>query len=386
MARKKVTIEDLEDNVIDYNDYNVKKLKDDLEEVKFQPSVKMAMRIGKNKIEKVESLNLDNLEAKLNMIAKEKQKVEKSVEKAEKKEDSLKFKKAKKKKKKQKEQQIRLMFSGTQDSMETDSEEDSEPIVVVKNNVVKNTEGTILDNNIGKRFGHLYAKQIDDYEYISKIVDEIKEDLSVSQSKNMYRTSQVSNLLSALGQKRTLLKDMTDMAKTISDLELKYAKEERTNKEESGNDDGLASKIGVSIVRGLYDDVFEENIKKKKKSSKKRKEDDDDDDEDDMDVSSKKDASRRLAERIAKNVVFSNYERNIDIEGEYKICVIADKDEPKDDWKFIIVDEDGERRKDWEKERPELIPNKKEAKMKFLVDKLKASDTRTGKSYKLILK
>lgn len=383
---RKQTVYDLHDDIIDYNDDRLKKLKDN-KEVIIEPSVKMALRMSKKKSkeaeEAVESLNLDSLEAKLSMIAKEKQKAEKIVEKAKKQEDGLKFKKAKKKKKKEQEQKIRLMFSATPDTVEEGDEgEAATKLEVVKNKLVKDTAGTILDSNIGKRFAPLYKMQIEDYERINFILKDLEDDLKTSPSKNMYRSSQTSNLLTALGQKRTLLKDMTDMAKTVSDLELKYAKEERSTKEASGNDDQLAARIGSSIVRGLYDDVFEETIKKKKKSKKKNDEDDDDDDE--IDFDSKKDASNFLAKRIAKEVIFSDYEKNIDIEGEYNICVLADKDEPEKEWKFIITDEDGERRKDWEKERPELLPNKKNSKMKFKLDKMKAYDR--GRKYELILK
>lgn len=373
MAYRKKNVSDLDDDVLELNDKKVKKLGSEITELK--PSLKLAMRMNNQKVKIAESLDVGSLETRLEIIAKEKKKALIENEKLEKEERLSVFGKEKKKKKKERVKNLRMMFSAPESDVEEVDEEGNQISgfrrkETPKNELIKDTDGTILDSTLGKRFAPLYVQQMKDYEVINKIAEEIFEDLKTSPSKNMYRSSQTSNLLTALSQKRTLLKDMTDLAKTVSDIEFKYMKEEKSSKNDDEKDSTkLASKIGVSLISGLYDDVFESDSKKKKK--KKNRFDDDDDEDEDEYTDDKKSVTERLAQRVAKSVQFSDYERNLDIEGEFKLAVLADKDEPEKDWKFILVDNDGERRKDWEKERPELIPKKSEVKVKFLVDKLK---------------
>jgi hypothetical protein len=346
-----------------------------------------------NAVKTLSGVNMINIEDRLDKIAKDNKELEKKKNKVKKnKDEEKKIKLSSKKSKKKNRTTIKQIFaSGEIEEIEdeTSGEIISRPKLTNRGVKVDTTEGTTLDSQLGLRFSPLLNKQMENYDYVSGIVEELKDDLETSKIKNKYRTDQTSNLLSAMGQQRALIKDMVDLAKTLSDLELKHAKELRSNQVDKENDAKNASRIGVDIIKGLYDDIFDEAAdrkKKKKKKNKKEKEKEDEDYDDDTD----KKLSKSLAKMINRGeLAFTSHELHIDLEGDYEPVVIADEDDLNGTWRFILVDKGtGERRKDIEKEYPEILedlPNRKDDTMKFKIDRLKAVD-RSRKEYPLILK
>ena len=81
---------------------------------------------------------------------------------------------------------------------------------------------------------------------------------------------------------------------------------------------------------------------------------------------------------------FSAYEKHLDLEGTYDIVVVVD---PLDesDWKYVAVDSKSGKALKGD-EYKDLLPKKKNAVMRFDLNKRKCYDKNTGKTYKLIIK
>jgi hypothetical protein len=378
----------------DHDDFE--DIRDNKGKLSLMPTSSFALSIKQKK-----DKEYDTLEKRLKRIADERKQSEDLLEKASKKEAASAFKDQKKTGKKKKENIIKMMFNDRDEEEKNKSDDDDDKTYVDKRRLkkgkknrvvaVKDTAGTTIESKLGQRFSPMLQQYLDIVEELDDIAEEIKQDLEVSKAKNQYRASQVSNLISLKTNKMRAISDMTSMAKTISDLELKYSKEQK-GKEDDESSSKRVTKFGVAVLQGVYDDEFEKIAGKKKKKKKDR--DDDDDDDTDFDDDEVREERKRASDKMALKLTqgdygfkFNKHQKNIDIEGKYSIAIVTDnEDDPEDDYKFIILDKHGERRKDWEKDRSELMPKKKDVKLKFYIDKLKAIDKFTGTSYKIIVR
>ena len=103
-------------------------------------------------------------------------------------------------------------------------------------------------------------------------------------------------------------------------------------------------------------------------------------------------SDRELASQLAKalgkhpDIKFTAAERFLNIEGTWNCVVIADSDDPKSDWRFAAIDPStGKIIKDFKEKYPGLLPKKKNARMQFDVNRNKAYDKASGRTYKLFL-
>ena len=337
---------------------------------------------------------ISSLEDKLKRYKSEKEKLEKYKET-----DAYKSAKKKKKKKLKKNKQalLEMMFNNAdeQESVVPETEDDEENY---KDKKAKRTpkKTNTLESTYGKRFTpdvSLLQDSINDFDTIAA---EIEKELEKSgdRAKTMYRSSQTANLISAKDKKLSAIKELVSVAKMVSDLEYKKSKDAKA---EEGDTNKIISSIGAKYLRSNDDDIFGKKKKKdkKKKSSTIKIDDDDDEDDEDDELSVKhandeKELAARFAETLSKkksDLHFSAHERYIDIEGTYKFVVVADTINYDNDWKFVAVNPKTDKEiKDFKIKYKDLIPKKKSCRMVFDVNKLKATDKNTNRTYKLILK
>lgn len=344
--------------------------------------------------------NISSLEAKLEKFKQEKRKAieyQKTPEYTEskKKEKNKKFKK-------QKQNLLEMVFNNADHDAEEEKEIDEEDAENYRDSKKKRKKEstTTLETTYGKRFTPVVSMLHDTIHEFDKIASSIQDELNSPQLKgrSMYRSSQISNLISAKNSKLSAVKELASVATTISNLEYK---KEKDKKAEEGSDTSKAiSSLGAKFLRGGFETNEDRKAKKDRKKKKSFMDDDDDDVGSIKKASSGKrdsdddDDDRELAAKLAKalgarkgDFSFTPAEKFMNMEGKYNIVVVADEDDPKDDWKFIAVDpKSGKEIPDFKDDYPGLLPKKKNCRMSFDLSRLRVYDKNSGRTYKLLLK
>lgn len=216
----------------------------------------------------------------------------------------------------------------------------------------------------------------------------------------MYRSGMIGNMISAKNSKLSAIKELTGVAKTVSDLE--YKKDKDKKNEEGADSSKMIASLGSKYLRGggLFEDDKKKGKKKGKvkvndKPLKKYRDDDDDDEEEDSSIRKQRESNQReLASEFAKTlnnrkkeISLTPHERFIAMEGKYAFVVVADPIDPDGTWKFVAVDpKSGKELKDFKDKYKDLYPKKKNCRMIFDLAKLKCTDKNSSRSYRLILK
>lgn len=283
----------------------------------------------------------------------------------------------------------------------------------------KSTKTDTLDTTYGLRYTpmvNMIHGIIGEYD---ELAESIKEDLANRpNTKTMYRSSQIANLISVKNSKLSAIKELTSIAKQITDLEYKKEKDSRSG---DADDDKAILSLTTRFLRGSLDndDIYvssESPNKKKDKKDKNKKgstkttsdsedgkptkkrevrgyvstakiekmaEELQDDDADDGELA---DALGKALIKHKDELDFTPYEKHINLEGKYSLAILADSEKPSSSWKFIAVDRDGKEIKGFKDKYPELVPKKSECKMSFNVTKMRVVDKNTSITYKLYLK
>lgn len=353
--------------------------------------------------EKVESLttSIDTLEEKLQALRKSKTQLEEYQQTDAYKADKKKNKG--KKKKKQRETLLNMVFNNA-DEVAAAAEEDEAEKDPKRKPTKKKVSDTTLETTYGKRFSTVVSMLYDSIQDFEQIATEIREELDSTQgrTKGMYRSSQMSNLISATSKKFDAVRELGGIAKTISDLEYKEKKDKKT---EEGSDTSKAiSSLAAKYLRGGYDPDSDGKKSGKKKDKEKAKgnfaksakamgyDPDDDDDEDDTpkktnrnehDIALAKEFAKALEGRT-NEISFTPYERHLDIEGKYSFVITCDPLDPEHTWNFMAVDKNGHEIEGFKKDYKELMPKRKDVRLRFDITKKKAVDLNSSKSYKLL--
>ena len=365
--------------------------------------------------------DISSLEEKLKKYKEEKAKKEKYQETKEYKESKKQV--SKKKQKKKKESLLAMVFNNADAMKEEETEneeEDGGKLVDKKPKAEKKKKpskaDTTLDTTYGKRFSPVVSMLHDTITEFDQIADEIEEDLKNSRntSRTMYRSSQIGNLISAKNSKLSAVKELASVAKTVSDLEYK---KEKDRKDAEGSDSSREiSSFGARYLRGSFD-IFDAGKKDKDKKKKDKDKSDkkssgkskgkamlDEDDDEDYDAGSIKSSKYRppdgdenseqemameffkALENNKDDIKFTPAERFVSMEGKYTIKVAADPLDVENTWRFVpISNKTGKEIPEFKEKYPGLLPRKRKCRMKFDLNRMKATDLNTSKTYKLIL-
>ena len=222
--------------------------------------------------------SIDDLESKLKAFREEKEALS-AYQKTDRYKESKKDQKDKRQKK-NRESLLNMMFNNA-DEVEREKEEEDENYKDLKKRKPRNTT---LDTTYGKRFSPVVSLLHDTISDFDRIAAEIQEELNSprGQARNMYRSTQIGNLISAKNSKLSAVKELGSIAKTVSDLEYKRDKDKKATE---GSDSTKAiSSLGAKFLRGSFDldedrgaassfDVATGGSKKGKKKKKKHKKD-----------------------------------------------------------------------------------------------------------------
>ena len=340
--------------------------------------------------------------------------------------ESQKQERKSKKNKKKRNTLLEMVFNRTLDkeAEEDDEDSDEENYRDSKKKRGPRKQNTTLDTTYGKRYSPIVSMLYDSIADFDRIAASIEAELESPQlrSKNMYRSTQIGNLLTAKDKRLSAIKELSSVATTLSNLEYKR---EKDKKAEEGTDTTKAiSNLGAKFLRGGfdYDNIDLEGKKSGKKKGKKggdKKDrsgknqmrgsfgrsvvkDPDDDDDDDYDrpgsvkrtkSSNREEDDRELAAEFAKMLEnrkgefhFTPHERFMNMEGKYQIVVAGDSLDMENTWKFVALDTaSGKVIKNFKDDYPGLLPKKKQCRMSFDLNRLKATDRNSGKTYKIIL-
>lgn len=352
--------------------------------------------------------SIDDLESKLDMLRKKKAAAEK-YQKTEEYKESKKEESKKKKKKRRNALMASVFNSAEMSEPDPDAEADEANYHDIKGSKKgqKGRPKTTLETQYGKRYAPLVSMLYESIDRFDQIAKDIDEELKSpkGQVRNMYRSTQIGNLLSAEDKKVKLINDITKIADKVTDIEYRERKESK--EKDSGDDSKMISHLGARFLKGMLDDDDDDDRKGKKKkkrsasnfdrSSKKKKDDSDDLDDDDEETVKKKkkssDAdddeslSKALADELInrkKDLGFTEYEKNLDLEGKFNVVVAVDPLD-LDDWKFMAVDKNGKELKGDIKDRArKLLPKRSNTKMRIDINKKKAYDARSGRNYRLV--
>lgn len=340
--------------------------------------------------------------------------------------ESQKQERKSKKNKKKRNTLLEMVFNRTLDkeAEEDDEDSDEENYRDSKKKRGPRKQNTTLDTTYGKRYSPIVSMLYDSIAEFDRIAASIEAELESPQlrSKNMYRSTQIGNLLTAKDKRLSAIKELSSVATTLSNLEYKR---EKDKKAEEGTDTTKAiSNLGAKFLRGGFDydmvdlDGKKSGKKKGKKGGDKKDRggknqmrgsfgrpvvmDLDDDDDDDYDRpgsvkraknSNREEDDRELAAEFAKMLEnrkdefhFTPHERFMNMEGKYQIVVAGDSLDMENTWKFVAVDTStGKAIKNFKDDYPGLLPKKKQCRMSFDLNRLKATDRNSGKTYEIIL-
>lgn len=368
--------------------------------------------------------SIGDLESRLGALRAQKAEAEKYKKTDAYAESKAKAKEEKKKGKKKKRNDLLQMVFNNADAMaaaEAEAEENDEE--GYRDNkkkkkdpkAEKRSRETTLETQYGKRYAPIVSMYYDNMADFDRFAKQLEEELNSpkGQTRNMYRSTQIGNMLSAMDKRAGMVDKIARIADKLTDIEYRKSKDKA---EDDSNGTKAVAALGAQYLRGVFD--TEDAHKKKGKGSKKDKKEktegnfarqakamgykaylaeDDDDDEDAKKqakamkdkVDSEKELAKALADELLlrKDVRFTDHEKHLDREGKYVVMVICDALKPDKDWKFVAVnpktnriieDPDGVYKK--------LLPSKKAATMRFDLPKLKCMDTSSGRSYKLMFK
>ena len=264
---------------------------------------------------------------------------------------------------------------------------------------------TTLDTTYGKRFSPVVSMIYDSINNFDRIAKDIEEELQTPQlrAKTMYRSTQISNMITAQNSRLSAVRQLADVATTISNLEYK---KEKDKKSEEGSDTSKAiSSLGAKYLRGGLDTMEERKSGGKKKKDKNTSKkfaayaDNNDSDEADEDYGSiresKRDTSdeaddRELASELAKalgkhkDIKFTAHERYASLDGSYTIMVTCDPLDPEDTAKFVAVDKKGKIIPNFKDDYPGLLPKRKNCRFVFDINRKRVQDKNSGRTYKLM--
>lgn len=350
---------------------------------------------------KVDTLtsNIGDLESKLKKFKEEKQKAEK-YKKTEEYKASKKRGKTKKEKK-QKTALLEMVFNNADHSGDDvdDTTEEDEGYRDSKR-PRKKKETTTLETTYGKRFTPIVSMLHDMITEFDHLAGDIQAELDSPQlrAKNMYRSTQVGNLISAKDKKFSAIKELASVATTISNLE--YKKEKDKAAEEGSSTSKEISSLGAKFLRGGFEDYDDKKAKKDKGKKKKYSYADDDDDDETGTISgtggksSKSDDGddRELASEFAKALVkhkddiqFTDAEKAIKMEGKYYFKVVVDPIDPDNTWRFVACDmKTGKIIEDFKDKYKGLMPKRKNCRMIFDLGKMKCTEKNSSRTYKLM--
>ena len=277
---------------------------------------------------------------------------------------------------------------------------------------------TTLDTTYGMRFAPIITMFAESRDEFNDIIKDIRDDLNSPrcQTRTMYRSSQFGNLLTATKHKADVVKNIADIAKQISDLEYKKSKDDMS----AGIDNSKAmAELATKYLRGDFDgsddketkgkdkkktkkrehkrespSIVQENIvnsfpgipsgksqpsieelREAKKPSKKT-------------ISSDNDDLAKVLEQEVFNrqIGFTPHELHTDLEGTYEFMIKVDPDDTTD-WDFVAVDPKSHKKiKGFKDSYAELLPDKRECRIKFDIDKGTCRDLNSGRTYKLIVR
>lgn len=351
--------------------------------------------------------DISSLEAKLKKFKEEKAEKEKYKKSDDYKESKKSM--SKKKAKKKKESLLAMVFNDA-DSLkaerEADEEEDGGKMVdkPKKKGSKKSTDTkTTLDTTYGTRYSpmvEMYYDMINEFDAISKELEAELETMKGARHQTRYKSDQMGNLLSAKKSKADMIKEVVNIANKVSDLE--YKKEKDKKDAEIGDVSREVSNLGAKYLRGSFD-IFDMGDSKKKKKKDKDKEDkkgkkkDYDDEDDDIgsikklkDVDSVDDKELAVAftkalEKNKDKINFTPAERYVNMDGKYDVVVLCDPLDIEGSAKLIAVDKKGKEIKNFRKDYPGLMPRLKSMRMKYDLNRMKATDLNSGRSYKMVM-
>lgn len=348
---------------------------------------------------KVDVLTSDigDLESKLKKFKEEKQKAEK-YKKTEEYKASKKRGKTKKEKK-QKTALLEMVFNNADHSEDNEDEPDAEDDGYRDSKRPrKKKETTTLETTYGKRFTPIVSMLHDMITEFDHLAGDIQAELDSPQlrAKNMYRSTQVGNLISAKDKKFSAIKELASVATTISNLE--YKKEKDKAAEEGSSTSKEISTLGAKFLRGGFEEYGDKKVKKEKRKKKYSYTDDDDDDETGTisstgsKASKNDDDDRELASEFAKALVkhkddmhFTDAEKAIKMEGKYYFKVVVDPTDPDNTWKFVACDmKTGKIIEGFKDKYKGLMPKRKNCRMVFDLGKMKCTEKNSSRTYKLM--
>ena len=332
-----------------------------------------------------------------------------------------KSKKKKKKKKKAKASLLSSIFNNADvlnASTDEENEDSDDGYADIKDDKKGKTKSSkpkdTLDSTYGMRFAPVVSYLKDAIDDFDAIADEIQEELETKgTSRGVYRSSQMANLISAKNSKLSAVKELASVARVVSDLEYKKAKDKNANDD---NKDAMIARFGSKFLSGGFDDLEisisgssgkknKSKVKDKKKkkdflamTDSEREELDDEDYGGSVEKSSGKKGTipeqKELAKRFAEKLIskkgkidLTPNERYINMEGKYEVVVIVeDALNPSEDWKFTALDKKGREIEGFRKDYKELLPNKKASRMTFDMVKMQATNKATGLKYRILVK
>lgn len=360
--------------------------------------------------------SLDQLESKLGKLMSDKKYYDDIASSDEFKKAAK--KKCKKKKKKAKASLLASIFNNADAIAKAEDEDDDEGYTDAeskdgkkgksKDEKPKKKKTDTLDSTYGKRFAPIVSYLQDAIVEFDSLADDIAEELKTKgTSRGVYRSSQMANLISAKNSKLSAVKELTTVARLVSDLELKKAKEDNAKTDST---ETMVARFGSKYLSGSFDDLddYGEKVKKSGKMKKKKKynfmsmtndEREAFDDEDYDDDSGKKNKGKipeqkELAKKFAEKMIarkdeikLTPQEKNIRMEGKYEVVVvIEDIMNPSKSWKFTAVDKKGREIDGFRKDYKDLLPNKRSARMIFDIGKMKATNKSTNLKYRIVVK
>ena len=356
--------------------------------------------------------DIGELETKLRSMRAEKAEA-KQYQKTEQYQESKKKEKDKKSKKKR-DALLSMVFNNAPNDLDEDEDSEEEEGYrdgKKKRGRPKKTE-TTLETRYGKRYAPIVTMLYDSVADFDKIANEIDEELKSQkgQVRNMYRSTQIGNLLSAKEKKLSAIKEIARVTDKVTDIE--YKREKDAKVEDASRDTSKAiANLGSKYLRGVFDFDDDGKGSKSSKGSKKGKKDKDkkgesnfarsardmgyDPDEDEVERKKSKknsdDSSEDLAKALAKELMgragdysFSVSEKFINMEGKWSPAITCDALDPEGTAKIVALDKNGKIIKGFKDDYPGLLPSMKKMKLRFDINKRQAYDSNTGKRYKLL--
>jgi len=334
------------------------------------------------------SVEIEDLEAKLNLFKKEKADAEKKYEQKKSKEKEKSAKKSKKQKRKDHNSLIRGIFNTAPIRIEEGDDEDPD-VGKYRDARKKRASGKkakpkdlVSEEKYPQRFAPVLGSVLEVKDELDTISTMVEVDLAKPGGSRMYKAQQFANLISLSKAKLDCSKELHNIGKTMSNLELKQDQK----REDDTDSTKTINALGLNILRGVYDN--DDDISEKKKNKKKKKDSWADEDDDGNYNKKKKSSDQALAKDFGSmikggSIELTAFEKHIHLEGKYEVVVVVDEDDDSS-WKFMAVDIDsGKKMKDFPKE---LLPKKKKIKMKIDFDKGKAVDKQTKQPYRLYVK